>query len=128
MQRRHNADAMMGATTMQYMLLIYSAEPAANASLPPEQRFAPWMAYSKALREAGAMVGASKLAAAATATTVRLRDGARQVQDGPYAATKEELGGYYIIETPDLDTALDWAARCPTAAYGAIEVRPLDGM
>ena len=111
---------------MQYMLLIYSAEPAANASLPPEQRFAPWMAYSKALREAGAMVGASKLAAAAA--TVRLRDGRRQVQDGPYAATKEELGGYYIIEAPDLDTALDWAARCPAAAYGAIEVRPLDGM
>ena len=105
---------------MQYMLLIYSAEPAANASLPPEQRFAPWMAYSKALREAGAMVGASKLAAATAATTVRLRDGQRQVQDGPYAATKEELGGYYIIE--------DWAARCPAAAYGAIEVRPLDGM
>lgn len=113
---------------MQYMLLIYSNEPPAQASLPPEQRFAPWMAYSKALREAGAMVGASKLADAATASTVRLRDGVRQVQDGPYAVSKEELGGYYIIEAPDLDAALDWAARCPAAAYGAIEVRPLDAM
>lgn len=113
---------------MQYMLLIYSAEPPANASLPPAQRFAPWMEYSKALREAGAMVGGEKLAGAAAATTVRLRDGQRHVQDGPYAATKEELGGYYIIEAPDLDTALGWAARCPAAAYGAIEVRPLDGM
>ena len=113
---------------MQYMLLIYSTEPAATAGLSPEQRFAPWMAYSKALREAGAMVGGNRLAAASAATTVRQRDGQRQVQDGPYAATKEELGGYYIIEAPDLDTALDWAARCPAAAYGAIEVRPLDGM
>jgi len=113
---------------MQYMLLIYSPNPPPYADLPPAQQFAPWAAYSKALRDAGAMVAGEKLAAATTATTVRLRDGARQVQDGPYAAAKEELGGYYIIEAPDLDRALEWAARCPAAAYGAIEVRPIDAM
>jgi hypothetical protein len=56
---------------------------------------------------------------------VRLRDGQRHVQDGPYADTKEQLGGFYLIDVPDLDAALDWAARCPTAADGAVEVRPL---
>jgi hypothetical protein len=57
-------------------------------------------------------------------TTLRQRDGKRQVQDGPYADTKEQLGGFYEIDVPDLDTALDWAARCPAAATGAVEVRP----
>ena len=114
---------------MQFMLLIYTPEmPAEVAAQPPEQRYAPWIAYSKALREAGAMVGGSELAPASAATTVRLHNGQRQVQDGPYAATKEQLGGYYLIEAPDLDRALDWAARCPAAAYGSIEVRPLGGM
>ncbi len=111
---------------MQYMLLIYSPNPSPTAALPREQQFAPWAAYTKALRDAGALVAGDKLAAAATATTVRLQHGAPQVQDGPYAATKEELGGYYIIEAPDLDRALDWAAKCPASAYGAVEVRPLE--
>lgn len=113
---------------MKYMLLIYTPNPTPYASLPREQQFAPWAAYTKALRDAGAMVAGDKLTAAGTGTTVRLRDGLRQVQDGPYAATKEELGGYYIIEAADLDAALDWAARCPASAYGAVEVRPIDGI
>jgi len=115
---------------MQYMLLIYS-DPAAQAAFeaePAETRYAPWIAYTQALREAGAMVGGNQLAPPATATTVRLRDGRRQVQDGPVAASKEQLGGYYIIEAADLDAALDWAARCPAAAHGSVEVRPLGGM
>jgi hypothetical protein len=115
---------------MQYMLLIYT-DAAAEAEFqaqPAETRYAPWIAYSKALRESGIMVGGNELAPPATATTLRLRDGRRQVQDGPVAATKEQLGGYYVIEAPDLDTALDWAARCPAAATGSIEVRPLGGM
>jgi hypothetical protein len=70
------------------------------------------------------MVGGSGLQPPAVATTVRQRDGKRQVQDGPYAETKEQLGGYFEIEVADLDTALDWAARCPAAATGAVEVRP----
>ena len=113
---------------MQYMLLIYTPNPPPYAALPREQQIAPWAAYTKALRDAGALVAGEKLKVAATGTTIRLRDGARQVQDGPYAATKEELGGYYIIEAPDLDQALDWAAKCPASAYGAGEVRPVDGM
>lgn len=114
---------------MQYMLLIYTPEePAAAATQSAEARMAPWIAYSMALREAGAMVGGNELAPASAATILRLRDGQRQVQDGPYAATKEQLGGYYIIDVADLDAALAWAARCPAAAYGTIEVRPLGGM
>ena len=70
------------------------------------------------------MVGGSGLQPPSVATTVRQRDDKRQVQDGPYADTKEQLGGYYEIEVADLDTALDWAARCPAAATGAVEVRP----
>ena len=115
---------------MQYMLLIYSddAGEAAAQAMPPETRYAPWIAYTQALREAGAMVGGNPLAPPATATTIRLRNGRRQVQDGPVAASKEQLGGYYLIEAPDLDTALAWAARCPAAAYGSIEVRPIGAM
>ncbi len=59
------------------------------------------------------------------ATTVRLRDGRRQVQDGPYADSKEQLGGYFILDVPDLDVALDWAARCPAAPGGSVEIRPV---
>ena len=71
------------------------------------------------------MARAAKVGPIATATTVRLRDGKRHVQDGPFAETKEQLGGYYIINTPDLDAALEWAAKCPGALDGTIEVRPL---
>ena len=115
---------------MQYMLLIYTGAEgeAAFQAQPAETRYAPWIAYTKALQEAGAMVSGNELAPPATATSVRIRQGQRQVQDGPHAETKEMLGGYYIIEAPDLDRALDWAARCPAAAYGTIEVRPLGGM
>ena len=115
---------------MQYMLLIYSdsAADAAFQAMPQETRYAPWIAYTTALREAGVMVGGNPLAPAATATTMRLRDGHRQVQDGPVAASKEQLGGYYLIEAADLDAALEWAARCPAAAYGSVEVRPIGAM
>lgn len=82
-----------------------------------------WAAYTNALIEAGVMRGGNELAHAETATIVRLRDGRRHVQDGPFAETKEQLGGFYLIETETLDEALDWAARCPAAAFGAIEVR-----
>ena len=113
---------------MQYMLMIY--QDAAFAAMPPDPAqtiSAPWMAYTKALVEAGVMVGGSRLAPHPVATTVRVRDGKRHVQDGPYADTKEQLAGYYILDTPDLDAALEWAARCPGAANGILEVRPLVG-
>jgi hypothetical protein len=84
-----------------------------------------YMGYTEALREAGALVGASRLQPVSTATTVRLVDGKSQVLDGPYADSKEQLGGYYLIEAPDVDSAIAWAARCPGASHGTIEVRPL---
>lgn len=113
---------------MKFTILIY--EPPANFAarqadgLPNPTEMAAYYAYSKALQDAGAMVGGSGLLPPRTATTVRLRDGSRHVQDGPFADTKEQLGGYYVIDVPDLDAALSWAARCPAAASGSIEVRP----
>lgn len=71
------------------------------------------------------MRGGNRLRPTAAATTVRVRDGKTEVLNGPYAETREQLGGYFLIEVPDLDAALTWAARCPGAAYGSIEVRPI---
>src|SRR5262245_32593064 len=112
---------------MQYMLLIYGDQKA-RAALPAAamgEVVAAYEAYTKALQGSGALVAANRLADGDSASTLRLRDGKRQVLDGPYAETKEQLGGYYLIEAKDLDAALDWAARCPGAAHGAVEVRPL---
>ncbi len=112
---------------MQVMLLIYGNEAAwvTMSEADKGAAFGAYMAYNAALREAGVMRGGEPLRPSATAQTVRLRDGAPQVLDGPYAETKEQLGGYYLIEVPDLETALHWAARCPGASYGVIEVRPV---
>jgi hypothetical protein len=90
--------------------------------------FGAWQAYTQALRQAGVMVSGNPLEPSRGGATVRLRNGKRQVEDGPYADTKEQLGGYYIIEVANLDAALDWAARCPAAADGAVEVRPVVDM
>jgi hypothetical protein len=84
-----------------------------------------WSGYVQALREAGVMVNGNGLQPPGSGATLRIRDGRRQVSDGPFADTKEQLGGYFILEVPDLDTALDWAARCPAAAKGAVELRPV---
>ena len=113
---------------MQYMMLIY--ESFENFEDRPTDKTSPylaaWRAYHKALVESGVFVGGAPLQSAASATTVRLRDGRRGVQDGPYAETKELLAGVTILELPSLDAALDSAARCPAAATGAVEVRPID--
>lgn len=113
---------------MQYMLIM--REPAAVAQQRNDPARAPaywgaWMAYAQAVRESGTFVSGAGLEAPATATTVRLQDGRRQVQDGPYADAKEQLGGFFIIEVPTLDAALEWAARSPAAAAGSVEVRPV---
>jgi hypothetical protein len=84
-----------------------------------------WLAYVSAIAQAGVIVSGSGLLGPETATTVRIRDGKRLVQDGPFADAKEQLGGYFVIEVPDLDTALEWAARAPSASGAAVEVRPL---
>lgn len=112
---------------MLYMLLIHVDE-ASMAKAPPElayQMAAPYMAYNEALIKAGAMVHGERLTPSSSATVVKVRDDKTEVLDGPFADTKEQLGGYYIIEAPDLDAALAWAARCPGARNGAIEVRPI---
>jgi hypothetical protein len=84
-----------------------------------------WQAWHQALLKSGAFVGGSPLERPETGTTVRQRDSKRLIQDGPYANTKEQLGGFTLLELPSLDAALEWAARCPAAAYGAVEVRPI---
>jgi len=112
---------------MQFALLIYESPKAfaARNSDETDPYLAAWRAYYKALVEADIYVGGDPLQAPETATTVRLKDGKRRVQDGPFADTKEQLGGFTILELPSLDAALDWAARCPAASIGAVEVRPL---
>lgn len=117
---------------MRYVLLIYETPREFEARNPEnpghEPYLAAWRAYSKTLLASGAYLGGQPLKATGTATTVRLRDGGRRMQDGPFAETKEELGGFILMELPSLDAALDWAVRCPAAAYGAVEVRPVDGV
>lgn len=110
---------------MQYMLMIIGNEDlVAKAHAEDMQNLmGAFMAYTKAMKEAGVMLAGDPLQPATTATTVRMRDGKTQVLDGPFAESREQLGGYYVIDTPDLDTALSWAARCPGVKYGAIEVR-----
>ena len=112
---------------MKYTILIYETEAEFRARNDDGRKAAYWgayRAYTKALTDAGVMVGGAPLQPAHLATTVRQHDGKRQVQDGPYAEAKEQLGGYYVVDVPDLDKALDWAARCPAASTGAVEVRP----
>ena len=112
---------------MQFTLLIY--EPPEDFEERETERgeahLAAWRQYYRALVEAGVYVTGSPLQPESTGTTVRVRNAHRQVQDGPYADTKEQLGGFIILELPTLDAALEWAARCPTASTGAIEVRPV---
>jgi hypothetical protein len=90
-----------------------------------EQGAAAYMAYGEALKKAGAIVGSNRLQPTSTATTVRITNGKSQVLDGPYVDTKEQLGGYFLIDAPDLDSAISWAARCPAAGHGVVEVRPI---
>lgn len=111
---------------MKYMLLIYAPDPDPAALADRSMAdMAPWDAYTQSLVDAGVFRAADQLAPGTMATTVRVRDGRRLTTDGPFVETKELLGGYYLIECDDLDTALDAAARCPAAAFGSIEVRPL---
>lgn len=112
---------------MNYTLLIYETQADFAARTDPARKQAfwnGWRSYADALRQAGVFVGGAGLQPPEIATTVRLRDGQRLVQDGPYAEAKEQLGGYFILELPDLDAALDWAARCPALPSGTVEVRP----
>jgi hypothetical protein len=106
---------------MKYMLLLYSDPEAGQAEMDE------WFAYTQALATAGVLLGGDALHGIDQATTLRVRDGARLTSDGPFAETKEILGGYYLIDVADLDAALDWAAMVPLAPFGSVEVRPLVG-
>jgi hypothetical protein len=112
---------------MQFALLIFEPPEAFAARNADENDpyLGAWRAYHKALVEADIFVRGSPLQPPETGTTVRLKDGKRRVQDGPFADTKEQLGGFTILELPSLDAALEWAARCPAAAIGVVEVRPV---
>jgi hypothetical protein len=113
---------------MKFIALVYETPASfeARKSGKDHPYVASWRAWYQALVEAGAYVDGAPLRETATATTVRLQHGRRLVHDGPYAETKEQLGGFLILELPSLDAALDWAARCPAAATGVLEVRPMD--
>jgi len=112
---------------MQYLLMIYSAESEWKQLGDGErqQRVAAYEAYTESLKKAEVVVGMNRLQHASTATTVRIIDGKPQVLDGPYSDSKEQLAGYYLIDAPNLDAAITWAARCPGASHGAMEVRPI---
>jgi hypothetical protein len=112
---------------MKYMLMIYrnEADMLAASKVQVEQMTGAYMAYTEALKTAGILVGGDRLQPSTAATTVRIANGKTKVLDGPYAESKEQLGGYYLIDVGDLDAALSWAARCPGASHGTIEVRPL---
>jgi hypothetical protein len=112
---------------MQYMLMLYVNEagwPKLTKS-EQEQGMAAYVAYNEALTKAGVFKGAGRLQPSSNATTVRIANGKPQVLDGPYADSKEQVGGYYLIDVPDLDAALSWASRCPAAGHGVVEVRPV---
>ena len=112
---------------MQYLILIYADEKrfADMGSADVQQMYAQYKQYSSDLAAAGVIRGGAELKPISTATTVRVRNGKTQLTDGPFAETKEQLGGYYLIDVANLDEAVKWAARCPGAHGGSIELRPL---
>jgi hypothetical protein len=113
--------------TMQYMLLIYDNEKLWPQMSEAESKkyMGEYFAFTEELKQAGKLIAGDALQPTAKATTVRVRDGKRLTTDGPFAETKEQLGGYYLIEAKDLDEALAYAAKIPSARLGSIEVRPV---
>ena len=112
---------------MRYMLMINNNE-ATMAAMPPEkaqQMSAAYGAYTEALKKSGAWLAGERLRPTQATTSVRIADGKTNVIDGPYADTKEQLAGFYMIEAADIDTAIEWAARCPAASTGTVELRPI---
>ena len=112
---------------MKYLLMIYASE-AEESKTPPAEMgklMQAYGAYTEAQTKAGALQASNRLRPVSDATSVKVRNGKTEVLNGPYAETREQLGGYYLIDAPDLDAALAWAARCPSSSYGTIEVRPI---
>ena len=112
---------------MRYLLLIYTDEAtyASMSEAESQADMANWGEYTKQITEAGASPGGEALQPTSTATTVRDDGGKPIVTDGPFAETKEQLGGYYLLDVANLDAAIEWAHKCPAAKYGSIELRPI---
>ena len=114
-------------TLMKYLLLLYS-DPAVGPDYgSPEQQaeMAKWFSYSEELAATGSLLGGEGLQPVETASSVRIRDGKTITSDGPFAETKEVLGGFYLIDVEDLDQALHWAEKIPNVGYGTVEIRPI---
>jgi len=113
---------------MQYLLLIYGEESHWGTLQDADRQkiYKEYMAFTEDIKTSGHYIGGNELQPIGTASTVRVRNGKRAVTDGPFAETKEQLGGYYLVEAKDLDEALDLAARIPSVRWGAIEVRPIN--
>lgn len=113
---------------MQYAIIVYENEQDLARRFGPDTAasyLAPYEAYVRALREAGVLVGGEALRSPTTATTVRFEGGQRIIEDGPLPQTREQLGGFFVIEVPDLDAAITWASRCPAARSAGVELRPV---
>ena len=118
---------MTATKPKRYIALIYTDE-SRDADATPEdmqKTMQAYNAYTEAIRKAGVMETGDALDSTNTATTVRVRNGRRLTTDGPFAETKEQLGGFYILKCKDLDEAIDWASKIPASEYGSIEVRPI---
>jgi hypothetical protein len=115
---------------MQYLLMLHSEEAGWDRMTQEQQQqgYAAYMAYTEALKQAGALRSSNRLRPSANSTTVRVANGKPQVLDGPYVESKEQIGGYYLIDVADLDAAISWASRCPGASHGVVEVRPVWAM
>lgn len=111
---------------MEYMLIIIGDEARMNAATATDTGMSPaYAAYNDALVKAGAMRGGRRLRPSSATTTVKVRDRKAVVLSGPYVESQEQVGGFYLIDVPDLDAAIDWARRLPAAEHGTIEVRPV---
>ena len=108
---------------MKYALLLYEDD--AERVAKTEEEVARCVAYAEAMAKAGILVGGERLRPAWSATTVHVAEDRTHLLDGPYAEAKEQLGGFHVIDVPDLDAALEWAAQCPSARRGRVEVRPI---
>lgn len=115
---------------MEYAIIIYEkAEDFASRNNERQGEYwASWMSFAEAMQVAGVRTSGNALQAPETGTTVRVRDDRRSIHDGPFADSKEQLGGFIVIDVPSLDDALEWAARCPAAASCGVEVRPVLAM
>jgi hypothetical protein len=127
---RHGDAPNFEELSMEYLLLIHSDTKAWDTMTETQraQGVAAYGAFTEALQKAQVMRGSNRLRPAETATTVRVREGKTEVLNGPFIETREQLAGYYLIDVPDLDAALAWAARCPGASHGSMEVRPVWAM